>query len=359
MNSGSERSYSTDQQKRTSTTVVVLSYNSKELLSEILPQLIRWTPTSETTQLLIADNCSTDDSVAYFRSNFPEIPLIEFEKNYGFAGGFNKALDLVNTDYVVPLSCDVEVSEGWLEPLVKALDEDPELGVCQPTIRSRINPENFEYAGAAGGYIDHLGIPFCRGRLFDAVEPDNGQYESADNLFWAGGCCFIIRTDLFKRLHGFDPDFFAHMEEIDLCWRTQRAGFKIGIERESKVYHEGGATLDYSSPRKLYLNYRNNYAMLFKNLPTTTLTKVLAVRIPMDLAAAFYFLFTRGISAFWAVIRAQLHFISGLPSLMKKRKELARYLPYVQAKGIFNDSVVRHHFLHGVKKFADLPKKFS
>lgn len=342
-----------------SVTVVLLSFNSKPLLEELIHKLQLYTPISEQVKLLIADNCSTDGSVEYLRSNHPDIPTVEFRKNYGFAEGFNKAVGSVHTDHVVLLSCDVEVTEGWLTPLMQAFDSDPGLGIVQPKILSRKNRNQFEYAGAAGGHIDRLGIPFCRGRIFGEVETDEGQFSDSDSLFWAGGCCFIVRTDLYKKVGGLDPDFFAHMEEIDLCWRAQRAGFKIGVALESTIYHVGGATLDYSNPRKLFLNYRNNYAMLIKNQPFPALIFTLGIRLALDDIAAIHFLFTRGFGAFWAVLKAQLTFIFNLPMNFRKRSSLAQSLPFIRPKGVFLGSIIMQHFLLRVKKFTDLPKKFS
>ncbi|HEX9615036.1 MAG TPA: glycosyltransferase family 2 protein, partial [Bacteroidota bacterium] len=247
------------------TAVVVLNWNGKDLLERFLPILVRHT--SGNAEIVIADNGSTDDSVDYVRKTFPPVRTILLGKNLGFAGGYNEALKQVEAEYYVILNSDVEVTEGWIESIITMMEGDPRIGACQPKILDIRVRNRFEYAGAAGGFIDVLGYPFCRGRILNSFEEDRGQYDDMKEVFWATGAALFIRSKLFRQAGGFDEDFFAHMEEIDLCWRIKHLGYRVMACPSSTVYHLGGATLDQGNPRKTFLNFRNGLILLFKNHP--------------------------------------------------------------------------------------------
>lgn len=246
--------------------VVILNWNGKELLDRFLPSVIRTTNRS-LAEIIVVDNGSTDGSIEFLHHEFPKVRLIPFNKNYGFAEGYNRALSVLTNEYAVLLNSDVATTENWLDPLVSFLDKNPKVAAVQPKILSYRNPGSFEHAGAAGGYLDKNGYPYCRGRVFDDVETDRGQYDNPTEIFWASGAALTIRRELYIEAGGLDPKFFAHMEEIDLCWRLKLMGYKIFAVPESKVYHLGGGSLNYNNPRKTYLNFRNNLLMLHKNLP--------------------------------------------------------------------------------------------
>lgn len=243
--------------------IVILNYNGVEMFKQFLPSVIKHTQNHE---IIIADNASTDGSVAYLKANFPELKLILLPTNTGYAGGYNEALKQISAEYFVLLNSDVEVTPNWVDTVIKSMEQNNWVA-AMPKIRSYTQPELFEYAGAAGGYIDKLGYPFCRGRIFDNQEVDNNQYNQNSEIFWATGACMFIKSSIFNQLNGFDSRFFAHMEEIDLCWRIHGLGLKIGYCANSTVYHLGGGTLQKDSPKKVYLNFRNGLYLLFKNLP--------------------------------------------------------------------------------------------
>ena len=270
------------------TAVVILNWNGRKFLEQFLPSLIQNTQ-DENTQIVIADNNSSDDSIEFLNKNYPSIRQIIFDKNYGFTGGYNQALKQIEAKYFVLLNSDIEVTQNWLNPLVNLLESDNTIATCQPKIRSFHQKEYFEYAGAAGGFIDKYGYPFCRGRILDTVEKDMNQYNDIKDIFWASGACMLIRSDIFKQLNGFDDDFFAHMEEIDLCWRIKTAGHRIVYNPESVVFHVGGGTLPNNSPFKLYLNFRNNLFLLYKNLPEKNFVPVLVTRMLLDGLSAMVF----------------------------------------------------------------------
>lgn len=247
--------------------VIILNWNGERLLKQFIPTAARFT-ISEEADLIVADNGSSDNSTYWLRANHPEVKVIEFDRNYGFAEGYNRAIREVDYPYVVLLNSDVEVSEGWWQPMLAFMEANPDVGALQPKIRSFRDKRMFEYAGAAGGYLDRLGYPYCRGRLFDSVEEDHGQYDGAPaDICWASGACLMTRRDLYIRLGGLDPKFFAHMEEIDLCCRILNAGFRVCMLPDSAVFHVGGASLAQGNPQKTYLNFRNNLLLLHKNLP--------------------------------------------------------------------------------------------
>ena len=251
------------------TAVVILNWNTEGFLREFLPGLLHSVRNVEGAEVIVADNASTDGSLKVMKEEFPQVRTLAFDKNYGFTGGYNKAFKEIGSDLFVLINSDIEVTEGWLEPLVGWMQEHPECGACAPKLHSWQEREKFEYAGAAGGHIDLFGYPFCRGRVLKNLETDHGQYDSPADVFWATGACLMVRSSLYRELGGLDERFFAHMEEIDLCWRMQLAGYKVTVVPESMVYHVGGGTLPATSPFKLYLNFRNNLLMLENNLSKT------------------------------------------------------------------------------------------
>ncbi|MBR5784827.1 MAG: glycosyltransferase family 2 protein, partial [Bacteroidales bacterium] len=268
--------------------VVILNWNGKKFLEDLLPTLVKYTPMD--VDIVVGDNASTDDSVAFLKANYPRIMVIQNDKNYGFAEGYNRVLDKVDADYFVLLNSDIEVTDNWIAPVVDMMDADENMAICQPKLLSFYQRDCFEYAGGAGGFIDRYGYPFCRGRIFTTLEKDEGQYDDACEVFWATGAAMFVKANVWKELGGLDNDFFAHMEEIDFCWRAKNAGYKVGYCPSSVVYHVGGGTLPPSSPFKTYLNFRNNFYLLFKNLKKTQLAYVFPVRIVMDWVAASKFL---------------------------------------------------------------------
>ena len=286
-----------------SVAIVILNWNGKHFLKRFLPVLIARSQ-EPNTFIVVADNGSTDGSVEWLQENHPNIELIEFDTNYGFTGGYNRALRLIPADYYILLNSDVEVGENWLEPLISFMEENPDVGICVPKVRSFDNPEYFEHAGAAGGFIDRYGYPFCRGRVMSKVERDYGQYDQETEVFWASGVSLMIRSGIFDNLGGFDDHFFAHMEEIDLCWRAKLLGYQVWVVPQSVIYHVGGGTLPNNSPHKLYLNFRNNLLMLYKNLPPRDKRKTIFIRKSLDNLASMVYLFTGKWSYFKAVHKA-------------------------------------------------------
>lgn len=332
--------------------VVILNWNGCQHLEKFLPSVVRHTPAW--AKVIVADNGSTDSSVEFITSHYPTVEIIRLAQNYGFAGGYNKALEKVSSEYLVLLNSDVEVTEGWLEPLVATLSDNPNVGAIAPKIRSFCEPEKFEYAGAAGGYIDILGYPFCRGRILSTVECDKGQYNDRRDIFWASGAAFCCRAELFKRLGGFDTDYFAHMEEIDLCWRMQLAGYRIQVEPRSVVYHLGGGTLPNNSPRKLYLNYRNNLMMLFKCSPTWQRCLVAVVRPVADMLSALVYLAKGQQELTLAVWQAYKEFFLKHKELSIKRQAV-RSTAKAESHCIYNGSIILRYAL-GEKHFNSLMK---
>jgi hypothetical protein len=333
--------------------VVILNYNGKKFLEEFLPNVIANT-NAKLADIVVADNASTDGSVEFMQEHFPNIRLIVNGFNGGFATGYNLALRQIEAEYYVLLNSDIEVTSHWIEPVIALMDSDPQIAACQPKILSYYEKEKFEYAGAAGGFIDRYGYPFCRGRLFQHLEEDHGQYDDACEVFWATGACMFVRSDLYLKNGGLDDSFFAHMEEIDFCWRMKNLGYKIYCCPQSKVYHIGGGTLPKSSARKTYLNFRNNLSLLYKNLPSCVFL-TLAYRVLLDWVAAFKFLFGGGLADFWAVIRAHFDFYKRIPAIRKARKEL----PHRQVGQMYRKNIVFENFLKGKKKYSDLdPEKF-
>jgi GT2 family glycosyltransferase len=335
------------------TAIVILNWNGIALLTKYLPTVIKHSEIEGVT-VYVADNGSSDDSVEYIRSSHPDVRIIENETNYGFAKGYNLALRQIDAKYFVLLNSDVEVTENWLEPCIRRMEADSRLAALQPKVLSWSHREHFEYAGAAGGYLDWLGYPFCRGRILYHTETDNGQYNQSLSLLWATGACLFIRAEVFINSGGFDDDFFAHMEEIDLCWRLKNQGWKIGIETESRVYHQGGATLSYHSPAKVYLNFRNSLWMMVKNLPQGKVVHIIIFRLILDGVAAVRFLFTGKLSAFQAVFSAHLSFYGKLRRFIAKRRVLLPNVTNTNHPEIYKSSMVMKFYLLRKKKFSEL-----
>lgn len=305
---------------KTKVAVVVLNWNGAQMLRQFLPSVIEQSQ-GENVEIVVADNASTDDSCAVVEKEFPGVHLIKLEQNYGFAEGYNQALQQVDAEYVVLLNSDVEVGKQWLQPMVEYLDEHPNVAACQPKILNWRAKNMFEYAGAAGGFIDRYGYPFCRGRVFDDIEEDRGQYDDAIPVFWASGAALLIRLSVYREVGGLDGRFFAHMEEIDLCWRLHSRGYQILCLPMCEVYHVGGATLKKSNPKKTFLNFRNNLLMLYKNLPPQELKPVLCVRKCLDyLACCFYACKGEWANA-RAVLQARKEFATLRPQFAADRKE--------------------------------------
>ncbi|TDD74961.1 glycosyltransferase family 2 protein [Flavobacterium caseinilyticum] len=296
--------------------VVILNWNGILLLEKFLPSVVQFSP--EAT-IYVADNASTDDSISYIKAFFPSVTIIKNNSNLGFASGYNEALKQVNADIYALVNSDIEVTEHWLKPILETFENEPKTAIIQPKILDYKRKEFFEYAGAAGGFIDEYGYPFCRGRIFDTLEKDNGQYNDSREIFWASGACFFIRSSVYNELNGFDDDFFAHQEEIDLCWRAYNKGYKIKYNSESVVYHVGGATLEQGHPMKTYLNFRNSLLMLTKNLPKEKLYSILFGRMILDGIAAIQFLTQGKFSHFWAILKAHGAFYRLFITNYKKR----------------------------------------
>ncbi len=296
--------------------VVILNWNGAKLLQQFLPSVLRYSP--EAT-IFVADNASTDDSIAVLKTHFPSVQIIQNQDNYGFAKGYNEALQNLHFDIYALVNSDLEVTENWLQPILDKFKNEPKTAIIQPKILDFKNKVYFEYAGAAGGYIDQYGYPFCRGRIFDTIEKDNQQYEDETEIFWASGACFFIRSEVYHALQGFDDDFFAHQEEIDLCWRAINRGHHIKYTPKSTVYHVGGATLQQGNPKKTYLNFRNSLLMLVKNLPKSRLLPILFLRLCLDGLAGIQFLLKGKPKHTFAILKAHFSFYYLLPRFYKKR----------------------------------------
>ena len=329
--------------------VVSLNWNGRKWLEKFLPTVIE---KSSMANIYIADNASTDNSVNFIEDNFPTVKIIQNQLNEGYAQGYNDALKDLKEKYFVLLNSDIEVTDNWIEPIINLMEENPNISACQPKILDYNNKDSFEYAGASGGYIDNLGYPFTRGRIFDEIEPDNNQYDDVKEIFWASGACFFVRADHFNEVNGFDNDFFAHQEEIDLCWRLKIKGYQIMVHPHSVVYHVGGGTLDDSSPFKTYLNFRNNLFMLTKNLNFFSLLITLYFRLPLDGIAAVTLLKKKnGFLHLLAVLRAHLVFYVSIPRLLFKRQINTAKTNLVGKMGF---SILVKYYLEGKTKFSEL-----
>ena len=329
--------------------VILLNFNGKNLLERFLPYLMKYTD-KKISNLYVIDNASNDDSVSFLKENYSSIKVIINKKNLGYAGGYNEGVKSIKADYYVFINTDVEVTSNWLNPLFNKMESNSNIGACQPKILSEKNKNYFEYAGASGGYIDFLGYPYCRGRIFDTIEKDYGQYNEEKEVFWTSGSCMIIQSSLFHKLNGFDKDFFAHMEEIDLCWRIKRKGFINYCIPKSVIYHIGGETLSYLNPKKTYLNFRNNLIMISKNDRFINLLYKIPSRLILDIFAAIKILINKkSIFHFTSILRAYLSFITFLPIIFFKKRN--NKLNYINLKSLI---IPFEYFIRGKKRFSDL-----
>ena len=333
--------------------VIILNWNGKQMMEKYLPSVCQNTP-QEWARVVVADNGSTDDSIAFLKEKYPNVDLICFDKNYGFAEGYNKAIAAVDEEYVVLLNSDVETPEGWLAPMIDYLENHPEVAACQPKILAFNEKNKFEHAGAAGGFIDKYRFPYCRGRIFASVEEDKGQYDTVTQIFWASGAALTIRKADYEGAGGLDATFFAHMEEIDLCWRLNSRGRKLMCVPQSIVYHLGGGTLNMNHPRKTYLNFRNNLLMIFKNERDEDLKKVLLMRKFLDNVAGLMFLVKGDIENFKAVRKARKEFHSIKSQYSEKRSENLKQQTVASFPFNYDGSIVFAYYAKGKKFFSDL-----
>lgn len=335
------------------TAIVILNWNGRSMLERFLPS-VTGCSIAEGTEVIVADNASTDDSVQFMQQNYPGIRLIVLDRNYGFAEGYDRALEQINAEYYVLLNSDVEVTPGWIEVLNSYMDSHQDVAACQPKLLDFKNKELFEYAGGAGGFMDSYGYMFCRGRVFDTIEKDNGQYDSEADLFWATGACLMIRSKDFWEAGALDRDFFAHQEEIDLCWRLRSRNRRIVCVPSCKVYHVGGATLNKSNPFKTFLNFRNNLLMLYKNLPQAELGKVMRRRTVLDMVAAMVFLLQGHFGDFKAVFKARREFRRMKPAFNQKRQENLKAAVLTDIPERFSYLLLIKYHLSGKKTYSDL-----
>ena len=334
--------------------VLVLNWNGRTLLQQFLPSWLAHTP--DYADLIIVDNGSTDDSVSFLQEHYRDVHLLAFEENLGFAGGYNRAIEELDYQTVILLNSDVELTSGWLDQPMQLLNSSPEIAAVQPTLRAQRSPKDFEYAGAAGGFIDRLGYPFCRGRIFDTIEEDRGQYADSVDLFWASGACLIIRRAVYREVGGLDTLFFAHQEEIDLCWRLNARGWRIVSAPQSIVYHVGGASLSADSPRKVFLNFRNNLLMIYKNLPAPTLHRVLFVRIILDLVAMLVYLLRLRPGQAASVLKGWRCFLIKRQRYESTRQEnLKKTVLPISPELMKPYSLLFQYYFKGRKRYSDLP----
>lgn len=337
------------------TAVVILNWNGEKFLKEFLPIVVAHS--SEEADVVVIDNASSDRSVSFIADHFPEVQIINLPVNYGFAGGYNHGLRQLKHEYFVLLNSDVEVTKNWIRPVIDYMESVKGMVACQPKILDYHRKEWFEYAGAAGGYIDKDAYAFCAGRIFFEFEKDHGQYTRNEEVFWASGAAMFIRRNAWEEVQGLDEDFFAHMEEIDLCWRLKNRGYKIGACRESVVYHFGGGTLDRQSPFKTYLNFRNNLYMIVKNHRESSITTKLLRRMILDGIAGMRFITEGKFSHCWAVVRAHFSFYSNISVVMKKRKTEGLALHAPDLTGLYEASIIKHFFLRGKRTFGQLDQR--
>ena len=322
--------------------VVILNWNGTKLLEQFLPSVVKYSPEAD---IYVADNASTDDSIAFVKANFPMVKIVENKSNFGFAQGYNEALKHIDAEIYALVNSDIEVTENWLKPIIETFENEPKTAIIQPKILDYKRKEYFEYAGAAGGFMDKYGYMFCRGRIFDTLEKDHGQYNDNGEIFWASGACFFIRSSVYNELKGFDADFFAHQEEIDLCWRAFNKGHSIKYNSQSVVYHVGGATLQQGNPMKTFLNFRNSLLMMVKNLPKNKLFSVLFIRLFLDGIAGIQFLFQGKFNHLWAILKAHFAFYSLFMINYKKRDS------YQSEKYYKTKSIVFQYYVKDGKVF--------
>ncbi len=346
-----------------SVAVVVLSWNGRKFLEQFLPPLLK--TTYPNASLYVADNASTDDSVKFASDNFPGIKIIRIGRNCGFAEGYNIALKQIEADYYVLLNQDVEVTPGWIEPVIGLMESDQRIAACQPKIHWHADKSRFEYAGAAGGFLDKYGYSFCRGRFFNVTEIDAGQYNTASEIVWATGACMFTRSKLYHEAGGLDGDFFAYFEEIDLCWRLKNAGYSIHYCPDSVVFHVGGGSLPRGNPKKTFLNYRNNMSALVKNLPAENLFATLFLRFCLDIISAYKSLFTGNWRDYLAIAKAHVYFVSHFNELLARRKKVwtaiaSNKISSPNRKGFYKGSIIIEHFIKRIHNFSELPaEKFE
>lgn len=337
------------------TAVVILNWNGRQWLEQFLPVVVAHS--SADARLVLADNGSTDDSIAWVRAHLPQVEVIALAENLGFAGGYNAALEQVQAKYYVLLNSDVEVTPGWVRQLRTHLEEQPDMAACQPKMLSFRQRNTFEHAGAAGGFIDRNGYPFCRGRIFEITEADERQYDDALDVFWATGACLAIRAEAFRTAGGFDARLFAHMEEIDLCWNLRRRGWRIGYTPAATVYHVGGGALGYGQPRKTFLNFRNSLAVLTKHLRSRWIFARILHRILLDQFAALKFLFEGHAAHAWQVGRAHQGFLRWLPQLLRDRRDLRLLEHNPDLTGMYHRSIAYDRYILGWRKFSLLDRR--
>ncbi len=332
------------------TAVAILNWNGLDFLKKFLPSVVKYSNQPD-VNIFVIDNASSDKSIEFLKQNYPQIKLVILDKNYGYAGGYNKGLKQIKAKYYVLLNSDIEVTENWINPIINLMENNKKILACQPKILSYNNKEYFEYAGASGGYIDKYGYPFCRGRIFDTIEKDNHQYDDIKQVFWATGACLFIDAEKYFKLGGLDNDFFAHMEEIDLCWRINNAGYKIFVNPQSVVYHVGGGTLQKTNPKKTYLNFRNNLYLLYKNLPDNKLFNICFVRKILDAVAAIKFLFSFKFKDALAVFKAHINFYKTKKYFKNKRKLNKEITVINNHKTILQKNIIWQYYIKGKKKF--------
>ncbi|MEL6676646.1 MAG: glycosyltransferase family 2 protein [Bacteroidota bacterium] len=334
-------------------TVVILNWNGRHWLEKFLPSVTA--STYSHLHILVVDNASTDDSVDFVRKKYPQIQVEVMEENHGFAEGNNRALAFIDTPYFILLNSDVEVTPQWLEPLIARMEAQPEIAALQPKIRAHFDKTSFEYAGASGGWMDRFAYPFCRGRIFDTLEKDHGQYESPEEIFWATGACCCIRTEVVQKIGLFQPEFFAHMEEIDFCWRAKNFGYQIWVEPTSVVYHVGGGALPKENPRKTFLNVRNSLACMYLNLPAGQRFPKVFFRLILDGVWGIKALLSWDWGTIKAILKAHFAFYGQLGTWNRRRKETyAEQKPSRPQAGYFPKSIVWQYFVRGKKRFSEL-----
>ena len=335
--------------------IVILNWNGAALMERFLPSVVRYSP-EEMAEVVVADNGSTDDSLALLAGKFPSVRVVRFDRNYGFAEGYNRALQQIDTPYAVLLNSDVEVTPGWLEAPLRRLDASPEVAAVQPKLLAEQARDQFEYAGAAGGFMDKYGYPFCRGRIFQEIETDRGQYDAEADLLWATGACLFVRTEVYRAVGGLDAKFFAHQEEIDMCWRMRARGYRLVCTPESVVYHVGGGTLNAESPRKTFLNFRNNLLMLYKNLPEKELHRVMRLRFWLDYLAALKFLLEGHPANARAVREARREFHRLVPEYRETRIVNQQLAVVKEIPELKSFSLLWQFYVRGKKHYGQLPQ---
>lgn len=336
------------------TAVVLLSYNSLPLVKDFLPKIIATVPKRSDIEIIVVDNASTDGTQEYVKENHPEVSLMRFDVNVGFTGGYLKSLAQIDAKNFVLISSDIEVTENWFESAIDLLNSSDDIAAVQPKVMSYDRRKEFEYAGAAGGYIDSLGYPFCKGRLINVLEEDEGQYDEVQEIFWASGACLFIKSEAWRAAEGFDKDFFAHMEEIDMCWRLKGMGYRIMYQPKSMIYHMGGFVIKYGSPQKIFRNHRNNLLMLIKNLPLLQLLWKIPVRLILDHVASLSMLKEKNPEGAIQVFKAHADILMNLGMWIEKRKATQATKTKVNNVGIYSGSLIVQFFLKGKRKFSEL-----